>query len=365
MEIKILKEDFLKALNVAQGVVEKKNVMPILSNILLEAEGAMLKLSVTDLEVAVNVLVPAQIKAAGKITLSAKSLFDIVRESPGDHVELKLTDNNFIQISSKQSQYRLLSLPANEFPKLPKVEGEFSPVETESFLSMLDKVTFAMSTDETRYHLNGVLIDKLSNSEIALVATDGHRLAYSQKNIALPFMKQKKIILPRKGVAEMRKMAAGQKVLKMSIGERHVFVQNEMQTLFVRLIDGEFPDYSRVIPEGNPLAIPLPRQELAGALKRVSLLSSDRSHGVNLYFCNNSLTVSASNPEIGEAKEEIVINYKGDLLNIGFNAKYFIDVLSVITDENVIVEFKDALSPSLVKAPSDAGFKSVIMPMRM
>ncbi len=365
MDIKILKDDFLKVLSISQGVVEKKNIMPILSNILLEADEGVLKLSVTDLEVAVIAIVPAQIKQPGKITLSAKSLFEIIKEAPSDEINLTLTDNNFIQISARQSQYRLLSVPANEFPKLPKIEGEFQDLESETFLNRLDKVSFAMSTDETRHHLNGILIEKVSETDVIFVATDGHRLALAKQALKLPHMKQKRIIIPRKGVNEIRKMIAGHKLFSIAVGDRHLFLRNEQQTLFVRLIDGEFPDYNRVIPESNPLFVDLPRQELSGALKRVSLLSSDRSHGVGFYFVNGSLTVSASNPELGEAKEEVVLDYKGNPLNIGFNAKYFLDVLSVINTDSVNVAFKDALSPCLVTASGDDGFKSVIMPMRM
>lgn len=365
MELKILKDDFLKALNAAQGVVEKKNVMPILANILLEAEGSLLKISVTDLEVAVIVVVPAQITTAGKITISAKNLFDIIREAPSEEVVIRTTDSNYTEIIFKQSQYRILSLPASEFPKLPKVEGDFSDIQTELFLKMLDKVYFAMSQDETRYHLNGVLIDKFSETEVATVATDGHRLALSKQELQLVGMKQKRIIIPRKGVNELRKMVGTHKKFQLAISERHVFIQTENQTLFIRLIDGEFPDYQRVIPDQNEVRIQVPRQDLIGALKRVSLLSSDRSHGVSLYFCNNSLTVSTSNPEIGEAKEEIILDYKGAVLNIGFNARYFLDVLSVIPDDMATVDFKDALSPTLISCSSDPGFRSVIMPMRM
>lgn len=365
MKFKILKSDFLNALNTTQGVVEKKNVMPILANILIEAEAGspLLKVSATDLEVAVHVLAQAQVEQAGSITVNAKSLHDIIKESVSEEISLQLTGNDRVKISSSHSEYNILGLPAKEFPTLPKIEGEFARVASEDVAKMFDKVCFAMSTDETRYHLNGILLEKQGKSTV-MVATDGHRLAYSKQDIKLD-MTQDKVILPRKGVNELRKLIAQEKAFDISVVDRHVFIRTEKQTLFIRLIDGNFPDYNRVIPEGNPVDIKIPRGDLVGALKRVSLLANDRSKGVALYFCNNSLSVTSSNPEIGEAKEDIDLQYKGPVLNIGFNAKYFIDVLNAIPDDDVIIAFKDELSPCLVTCESDSGFLSVIMPMRM
>lgn len=366
MKFKILKSEFLEALNTTQGVVEKKNVMPILANILIKAEekSPLIKISATDLEVAVHVLAQAQIEEAGSVTMSAKSLYDIIRESASDEIEVSTTENERIKISTNQSEYKIMGLPAKEFPNLPQIEGEFSRISTEEFNKMFDKVCFAMSTDETRYHLNGILLER-HGKETLMVATDGHRLAYTKQPFCLAQMKQDKVILPRKGVNELRKLISDEKSFDLCVSERHIFAKTEKQTLFIRLIDGNFPDYRRVIPEGNKTDIDIPRDDLVGALKRVSLLANDRSKGVALYFCNNSLSVTSSNPELGEAKEDIDLQYKGPVLNIGFNAKYFIEVLSVIPDDKVRISFNDELSPCLITCESDPGFKSVIMPMRM
>lgn len=366
MKFKILKTDFLEALNTAQSVVEKKNVMPILANILIEAEAKspLIKLTATDLEVAVHILAKAHVDQPGKITVLAKSLFDIVRESAHEEVLIETGEGERINISCGQSQYKILGLPSKEFPSLPTVEGETTRLASDDFIKMLDKVGFAMSADETRYHLNGILLEK-SGKAAVIVATDGHRLAYVKRDMDLSKVKQDKVIIPRKGVNEWRKMIVAEKSFDLCVSSRHVFVKTERQSLFIRLIDGNFPDYDRVIPKENPVKIEVPREEFVGALKRVSLLSNDRSRGVGFYFCKNSLSVTSSNPELGEAREEIQLNYAGPVLNIGFNAKYFLDVLSAIDDEKVVVAFKDELSPCLVTCKSEPGFQAVVMPMRM
>lgn len=366
MKFKITKTDFLEALNTTQGVVEKKNVMPILANILIEAEtkSPLIKVMATDLEVAVTVLAQADVEKGGQITVSAKSLFDIVRESASEEILVEKTDKERVNISCHQSQYKILGLPAKEFPSLPKVEGECMRVNSVDLLEMLEQVSYAMSMDETRYHLNGILLEK-QNSEVVIVATDGHRLSLTKRGLDLSKLKFEKVILPRKGVAEMRKMLAEEKAFDLCVNEKHILVKTEKQSLFVRLIDGNFPDYQKVIPEKNQRKISIPHDEFVGALKRVSLLSNDRSRGVGLYFCKDSLTVTSSNPELGEAREEIDINYTGPVFNVGFNARYFLDVLSVIKDKELELAFNDELSPCLVTCASEPGFRAVVMPMRM
>ncbi len=366
MKFKILKSDFLDALNITQGIVDKKNVMPILANLLIEADEKLpfIKISATDLEVAVHVQAQATIEKPGKITVNAKNLFDIVRESASEEINVKASTNNRIEILSNQSEYKIHGLDAKEFPNLPTIDGEMIRVSSEQITKMFEKVCFAMSTDETRYHLNGVLLEK-GDKEAVMVATDGHRLSYTTQPLDLSRIKQEKIIIPRKGVIEMRKMLATEKSFDLCLSERHIFIQSEKQTLFIRLIEGNYPDYNRVIPQENEITIDVPKNEFIGALKRVSLLANDNTKGVSFYFCNDSLSISTSNPEIGEAKEDIGIKYKGDVINIGFNARYFIDVLNVIQEETISVSFKDELSPCLITCKALPGFKSVVMPMRM
>ena len=363
MEFKILKSEFLQALNQVQGVVEKKNVMPVLANVLLEAEDGFLKISATDLEVASHVLTIADVKHNGKITVLARKLFDIVKESAGEEVSVRVVENDRVEIISLSNQCRIMGLPANEFPKLPEPEGEFVKTGTDVFLNCLDKVSFAMSTDETRYHLNGIYLEK-SGAETIFVATDGHRLALARCALNLPDLGETSIIIPRKGVVELRKVVAAQKAFEISLGKRHIFVKTEKQTLFIRLIDGDFPNYNRVIPAECKNQVAIPRAPLIGALRRVSLLSDEYSKGVKLYFCQNALLVNTTNLEVGEAKEEISLNYSLDPLEVSFNARYLLDVLSALTDENILMSFSDKSSPCVINSLSDKSFVSVIMPMR-
>ena len=363
MQFHVRKDDFLETLNKIQGVVEKKNVMPILANVLLEAEGPVLKMSATDLEVAVHVLVQAKIEKPGKITLSARKLFDIVKEASGEDILLKLTDNDRVEIVSGQSVSKVMALPANEFPKLPEVEGQFVKQSAETFLQYINHVGFAMSTDETRYHLNGIYFCN-EDKNLNIVATDGHRLSIEKVPAFFENLPEKGIIVPRKGINEIKKQLSGEKAFELAIGKRHLYLRTEKQTLYIRLIDGEFPNYKRVVPETTAIHVRVPREELVGALRRVSLLSDEYSKGVKLFFSDNNLLVNTSNIEVGEAKEEIKIAYKAAPVEISFNSRYLLDVMGVLKDELVDFHFNDSASPCLLASEADKNFTAVVMPMR-
>lgn len=362
MEFSILKAEFLQALSQVQGVVEKKNVMPVLANVLLEANPPLLKISATDLEVAYHVLTQANIKSSGKITVLARKLFDIVKEAAGEEITVKLVDKEKVEITSKQNQCLIMGLPANEFPELPKPEGDFVKIACEGLSEIFQKVSFAMSTDETRYHLNGVYIENTKEGTI-FVATDGHRLSLVMSDLKFSEI-EKGIIIPRKGVNELRKLLAQEKTIEISVGKRHLTAKTEKQTLFIRLIDGDFPNYKRVIPDETKIQVKIPREELIGALRRVSLLSDEFSKGVKLYFCKDAVLVNTASSDIGEAKEEIVIAYKDKALEISFNAKYLLDVLGAVSENEVTFGFNDKSSPCVMTCEGVKGFRSVIMPMR-
>lgn len=366
MEFKILKAEFLEALNHVQGVVEKKNVMPVLANVLIEADNGVIKFSATDLEVALHVLAQAEVLAAGKITVPARRLFDIVREAAGAEITFKVLEQDRVEITALSNQCKIMALTANEFPKLPVPEGDFVKIATADFVDLLDKVGFAMSTDETRYHLNGIYIERKDDLAV-VVATDGHRLSLVRRKFEFPGIDQPGagIIIPRKGVGELRKLVADQKAFEVALNKRHLFVRTERRTLFIRLIDGEFPNYMRVIPQETKNHVAVPREQLIGALRRVSLLSDDYGKGVKLYFCRDALLVNTANMEVGEAKEEIAIDYRGEAVEVSFNAKYLLDVATALTDESITLCFNDKSSPCVINCASDAGFVSVIMPMRV
>ena len=374
MEFKIAKKDFLEGLAQTQGVVEKKNTMPVLSNVLLEgtvsqAEKQGLKISATDLEVAVVCQCPAQVLQGGKITVPARSLHDIVREVDQTEMTIKVDAQDRLELISGSSRFKIPGLNAKEFPSLPKVEAKSVEVPCEFFRNMVEKTSFSMSTDETRYNLNGVLlhkegVSKEKEGEIRMVATDGHRLALVDQKVPAGF-ETIKVIIPRKGVSELRKMVSGEGSFELGLGPKNLFARKGSVSLYIRLVDGEYPDYSRVIPKDNDKIASIPRTPFIGALRRVSLLSNERSRGVVLSLSSGHLEVSTNNPDLGEAREEIMIDYKGPNMNIGFNARYFLDVLDVIRDEKIVLAFKDELSPCLIRSEYDRGFQSVIMPMRI
>jgi len=366
MIITILKSEIVNALGATQGIVERKNVMPILANVLIEADVKtnLLKISATDLEVAVHVFAQAKVEKGGSITLNAHNLYDILKEAPAEEIQLTVSENNRAHISSLNSEYKLAGLPATDFPTLPAIEEKFSRINSDDLLHMLDKVYFAISTDETRYHLNGILLER-NDKNLLVVATDGHRLSMTERDISAEKIKVKRAIVPRKGVQEFKRLMAAEKSIEIYVAERHLFVRTEKQTLYIRLIDGNFPDYQRVVPKDNTIKIDIVKEDLAGALKRVSLLASDNTKGVLFYFNHGALTLSTSSPERGEARENIDIGYVGGPLNIGFNAKYVLDVLGAVPDKTATFHFKDELSPCLISCDSDPGFRAVIMPMRM
>lgn len=365
MEFKITRENFLAGLSKTQGVVERKNTMPVLSNILLETDKNGLKMTATDLEVAMITFVPAQIVHPGRITVSARNLHDIIREINFDEIKVALKENDRIEITSGKSVFKIPGLSANEFPSLPQVEAKVCSLAGDIFSKMVEKTAFSMSADETRHNLAGVLLQKTGGKGLRMVATDGHRLAMSEQTGLGEEWADFKVIIPRKGILELRKMVSGEGQFECAVSQTALLARKGNETLYIRLIDGEYPDYQRVIPKENTKFASIPRDKFIGSLRRISLLANERSRGVVTTFSAKTLEVSINNPDLGEAREEIDIEYKGEKMNVGFNARYFLDVLEVMKDETVIVALNTDLSPCLIKSEKDTGFLSVIMPMRI
>lgn len=373
MEFKIKRDEFLNALGWTQSVVEKKTTMPILSNALLEVGNKQLKITATDLEVGVITYVPAQIQSDGKICVSAKNLYDIVRELPADEILIKKKDQNKIEVSAGKSHFRILGLPAEDFPSLPSVEEKNSyPLETKGLKGMLDKTIFAISNDESRYNLHGVYLEQTGDKTLRMVATDGHRLSFVDREVSQSVKLPKGVIIPKKAVYELKKLVGDltqdanvKESVRFNIDGRNCVAQRGNVTLVARLIDGEFPDYKPVIPKGPSKIMVVHRESLIGALKRVSLLVNDRSRGIRFLVSPGNLELSTSNPDLGDAKEELLVDYNGEKLSVGFNARYFLDVLNSVEDEKVVVELNGEVGPCVIRSEFDRGFLSVIMPMRI
>lgn len=368
MEIKIDRADMLECLGLIQGIIERKTTMPILTNLLLEASSKGISLTATDLEVGIHCLLRGDTIARGKVTAHARSVSDIVRELPAGKISFALREGNWIEITSGKSRYKVVGLSPEEFPALPtRGEGETWSIDGALLKGMLDKVSFAMSADETRFNLNGVFVDAgAREGALRMVATDGHRLSVVEREVGKGCCPRKGIIVPRKGIAELRKIAEGDEAqLDLWMDAKHLIAYRGATTMVIRLIDGQFPPYEQVIPKQSKHVVSVQRSALIHSLKRVSILLADRSRGVRFTLSPKHLEIYASNPDLGEAREEIEISYKGETFEVGFNAKYFLDSLSAIEDEQAVFQMGDDISPCVLRSEIDRGFTHVIMPMRL
>ena len=371
MEFSIEKSELLTALYRAQGVVERRTAMPILANILLEAKKSIIVITATDLEVGVRGSYPAVIEKEGSITMPARHLYDIAKELPEGKIYFKRKENFWVEIVSGKALFNIVGLSPEDYPALPNYKDKkFYDIKPEILKEMIQKTIFSVSTDETRYHLNGVFFEKPKPGEntIRMVATDGHRLSLIDKQIEfseeLSFTRG--VIIPRKGLVELKRLLEeGESEYQIGFDSNHVVIKKEKVIIFIRLIDGEFPDYEQVIPQNHTKKVILNKEKFLGSLRRISLLSNDRSKAIKLCLKDDILEISTNNPEIGEAKEELDISYKGSDLEAGFNAKYFMDVLNAIESEEVSLEFNDKLSPGVIRSVGDDKYVCVVMPMRI
>ena len=374
MELKIGVQELSRALARSQGIVEKKSTMPILSHVLIEAQkSGELTVSATDLDVAVQGRHQCESVAKdGKVAVPARHLFDIVKALPEASASLRKTQNNYLEVRSGAAEFRIVGLPAEDFPALPKPEKvPFVQVDAAMMLRLIERTIFAVSSDETRYNLNGVFFET-QGGKVRLVATDGHRLSLAEADSPGDFKLKKGVIIPRKGLLELKKLLAeavegGEEKPSAEIGfvESSAIVRRAGVTLVMRLIEGMFPDYHQVIPKGGEKVLTVGRARLLETLRRVSLLASDKSHAVKLELGKGSLRVLSQNPDLGEAKEDVTVEYQGEPLKIGFNARYLIDVLQVLGSEDVAFELADDLSPGVLRPAGEEGYTAVIMPMRI
>ncbi len=368
MNFTIQRAPLLEALQKVQSVVEKKNTIPILGNILCVVERDRLSLSTTDLEVGIQLSIPAQGTQPGKTTLAAKNFLDIVRELPEKEIKLSQKENQWVELLCGKSRFNIVSLPAEEYPALPDFASkQYLETRTEALIDMIDRTQFAVSTDATRYHLNGVYFEHLENNVMRMTATDGHRLSFVDQEVFLgaPDLKRG-VIIPKKGLMELRKLLpeAGASI-GLSFERGHLFARLGEEHLFIRLIEGEYPDYRMVIPKEVHPSFKMNREELNAALKRVSLLAHEKSRGVKLSLQAGSLSLSSSNPDMGDANEELDLDYSGEPLEIGFNSRYLLDCLAVMNTEVLELQLKDRLSPGVLKGVGHANHTYVIMPMRI
>lgn len=372
MEFKINKEIFLKGLQRIQGIVEKRNTMPILSNVLLEASNDRLEIIATDLEVGMKSVYPAEIIKKGKITVAAKKLFEIIRELPEEEISFAAKENDWVEIRCGKANFNIIGLSSEEFPYFPNFnENSFIRIESKILRDMVEKTSFAICHDETKYNLNGIFVkasEEDGELKLKMVATDGHRLALAERGLPGKSNNElvKGLIFPKKGIFEIKKMAEEENnELLLGFADNSAVIKKDETVVVMRLVDGEFPDYTRVIPTGNNNIVFIDRNQFLHSLKRMAILSSDKSKGVKLELESGVLHISSSNPELGEAMEDMEVEYNAAPLTIGFNARYLIDVLSVLDSEKIRLILKDELSPAIIMSEESKEFLSVVMPMRL
>ena len=368
MELTVKKGDFLHELQLCQGIVERKNTIPILGNVLLETSDSHVRLLSTDLDVGLRSRCQASVARAGSVTVPAKKLFEIVRALPDTEIRIEAGAAGAVNVSAERFDSRMQTLPREDFPTVPDAEGDGAEtVAREPLRSMVTKTQFAITGEDTRYFLNGALF-VLKPGTMSLIATDGHRLALATAERAGGGGGEEvQAILPRKTLGELsRLLAGGEGEVRYTRGESHLFFEIDGRLLVSRMIDAQFPAYERVIPTGNDKAVEFERDRLAGAIRRVALLSSERSQAVKFQLAKASAEVASSSPELGEAREELPVDYDGADLEICFNAQYVLEFLAVADTDSVTLELKDERSQAVMYPSGEkAAYTYVIMPMRV
>ncbi len=372
MELVVRKTDLLRELQLFQGIVERKNTIPILANVLIEATGDEVKLLATDLEVGLRSRCAAAVSKGGSLTLPAKKLYEIVKALPETDVRIE-EDRNGVKVAADRFDSRMQTLPREDFPSLPEGTGSYSASLRRDVLKhMVAKTQFAITGEDTRYFLNGALFI-LRPDSMSLVSTDGHRLALITVPRGESVRRGKpdeevRVILPRKTLLELgRLLAEGEGDIQYERGENHLFFDIGGRLLISRMIDGQFPAFERVIPKSNDKRVEFDRDRLTNAVKRVALLSNERSRAVKFQMDKGKVEIASSSPEFGEAKEVLMVDYAAAPVTICFNAQYVLDFLGVVETDSVSLEFKDEMSQAVMKPLGADGYDYtyVIMPMRV
>src|SRR5579862_3769446 len=370
MEFSVKKFDLLRELNLTQGVVERKTTIPILSHLLCEAKGNKLAITATDLELSIHSECEAKVKKEGAGTIPAKKLLDLMRLLPEGEIKFKLLENHWVQITSDRRTYKLVGMAKDNFPAIPSFPHALVKIPASILSSLIAKTAFAISMEESRYTLNGALMI-LKPETIAMVATDGHRLAVAETQHAFAGLSNEaRTLVPKKALAEIQRLAgeAGEEgQIEFARDDSHLFFQLESRLLISRILTGQFPNYEAVLPRDNNKSIVLERNEFNDAVRRVSQLADQRSHALKFSVSAEGVELSASSPEYGEATENIEKEYQGDPITIGFNGQYLLDFLAAAPDGPISVELKDEQSAGqLVPLADDQyRYRYIIMPMRI
>lgn len=375
MRVTIARDELLTALQRVQGVVEKRNTMPSLANVLLEAKTEGLDILATDLELGMRGLYKAKVEEPGSVTFSARKLYEILKEIKEPEVALSVTDHSLVTIRAGRSQFKVVGLPSKDFPPLPAIEREgLIPLPGASLLQLIRKTLFAVGDNDTRYVLNGLLITVLTEGGkpmIRLVGTDGHRLAVADQELEISkeatFPEDTKVIVPKKAALEIRRLLEeGGDEPMIGFTKNMLIFRKSGLVLTSRLMEGNYPNYQQVVPKETSKKITVNREEFEGALRRVSVLSRDKTYAVKLTFAPDHLTLFSSHPDMGEANEEIPAKFNGEEFSAGFNARYLLEVLTIMDGETIELQMDAPLSPCLLKETENQKlFKAVVMPVKV
>jgi DNA polymerase-3 subunit beta len=365
MKLSAARDVLLKPLQAVIGVVERRQTMPILSNVLLVARDGHLAVTATDLEVELVAQTDVDVETGGEITVSGRKLLEICRALPeGADIGISVSGEKLL-VRSGRSKFALATLPAGEFPSIEDIKTSQTITVGQDILGrLIEKTHFSMAQQDVRYYLNGMLLES-SGSHLRTVATDGHRLALCQAELDGAVLDEQQVIVPRKGVLELQRLLSGEGAVDIVLGGNHVRIELEGIRFTSKLIDGRFPEYDRVIPKDSSNELSADRETLRGALQRTAILSNEKYRGIRLVIRDGSVVLQAHNPEQEEAEEELEVNYKGDDIEIGFNVNYLLDAIAAIDSEEVALSVVDSNSSCLIRQPGGDDCKFVVMPMRL
>jgi len=362
MKFKTEKQNLLNGVSAVQNVINPRGALPILSNILLESYQDTLRLISTDLDICINYSLKVNLQESGAITVPAKRFFDIIRELPEGEVNVTSKKNNVVTIEAETCQFRIMGLPREDFPKLPEFKDkEIIKIQQGLFKEMLTLTSFAVSHDETRYVLNGILME-IKRNTLTLVATDGRRLAMIEKKINFDANKEIKVVIPFKTIQELLRNLNDEEELSLVVGHNQILLDLGLVMIISRLIEGEFPDYRQVIPAPISNKININRQQFLLATRRASLLTTPDYQAIKIEVFKNKMVVSKSTPDIGESKEELPIEYQGKEMVVGFNPNFLIDVLKNLEEETIGLELTGSDKPGVVRVDN---YIYVVLPMRL
>jgi DNA polymerase-3 subunit beta len=369
MEFTVSRTELVKELSLSQGVVEKKTTIPVLSNVLIEARDDEISLTTTDLELGVRCICPAAVKKAGATTLPSRKLLDYVRLLPDADLSFKIGENHSASITCGRSRTRLAGMSQENFPELARMPAPLAQIPASLLGALITRTVFAISTEGSRYTLNGALV-LLKPDSITMVSTDGHRLACIEAPYAFEGISgQLRALIPKKAMTEIQKLAidTGQGAVAFSSDENNLFFQFGRRLLTTRKLTGQFPDYERVLPRENERTIEAGRDELAAAVRRVSQFADERSHAIRLIIAGGELKLAASGSESGESEESLPVEAPGGDMQVGFNAQYLLDFLEAVSSERVHLDLKDEQSAGQLRPAGDGdyNYRYVIMPMRI